>query len=263
MSKSNDILNFTLREGADLVGIVRVENLMKCHPWRPPDRLLSEAKSVIVFALRHTYGGLDTPVMRIAISEAQTIYNELNRIGYHLCRFLEGNGFLGLTIHPFSPLEITAETKGLVGDFSLRHAAASAGLGFIGRNNLLITREFGPRVRLAAVITDATLEASTRHIESKCGSCTVCIENCPGKAISMEGIDLRLCAKVVGGPAGLNALIRFLSGLVDKPKEELKKIIRSPELWNFHQALSNGISFDCHSCMTICPLGRKNAQRAS
>lgn len=261
--ESNDILKFTLKEGADLAGIVKVGDLMKAHPWRSPQGILPEAKSVIVFALRHSHGGLDTPIMRISISETQTIYHELNRIGYHLCRFLEGNGFLALTIHPFYPLEMTAETRGLVGDLSLRHAAASAGLGFIGRNNLLITHEFGPRVRLAAVITDAVLEASTRHAESKCGTCTACIEKCPGKAISLEGVDLRLCVKVVGGPAGLNALTRFLLGLVDKPKEELKKIIRSPDLWNFHQALSVGIFYDCHACMTSCPLGKKNGQRAS
>ncbi|MBN1226489.1 MAG: epoxyqueuosine reductase [Deltaproteobacteria bacterium] len=260
MINNHNILSFSLKEGADLAGIAKIEDLIEACPRRSPQRILPEAKSIIVFALRHSYGGLDTPVMRISISETQTIYDELKRIGYRLCRFLEERGFVGLTIPPFHPLEINAETKGLVGDLSLRHAAVSAGLGFIGRNNLLITPEFGPRVRLAAVITDAVLETSIQRVESKCGTCTACIEKCPAQALSLEkGFDLGRCVKVVGGSAGLYALTRFLLGLVEKPKAELKKSIQSPDIWGFHQALSAGISFDCQVCMTSCPLG-KNIQ---
>jgi len=257
MVKNEDVLNFTLKDGADPVGIVRVGDLRKAHPWRPPEGILPEAQSVIIFALKHSDAALDSPLMRISIADTLTIYHELSRIGYRLSRFLEKNGFLAATVHPAYPVEMTAETRGLVGDFSLRHAAVSAGLGFIGKNNLLITSEFGPRVRLAAVITDASLESSGQPIEKNCGSCAVCIEKCPAKAISSEGVDLRRCIKVVGGPAGLNAMISFLMELTDKPKEEIKKMIRSPAVWNFHQALLVGAFYDCHACMSSCPMGKK------
>ena len=266
MVRNEGVLNFTLQEGADLVGIVRVGDLRKAHPWRPPQGILPTAKSVIIFALKHSDAALDSPLMRISIADTLTIYHELSRIGYRLSRFLEKSGSLAATVHPAYPVEMTAETRGLVGDFSLRHAAASAGLGFIGKNNLLVTSEFGPGVRLAAVITDANLESTGQPIEKNCGACAICVERCPAKAISSEGVDLRRCVKVVGGPAGLNALTRFLLDLVDKPKEEMKKLIRSPAVWNFHQALLVGAFYDCHACMSCCPFGppgkRRNISKA-
>ncbi len=261
--KNEDVVRFAHQEGADLVGVVRVENLIQANPWRAPTSILPGAKSVIVFALKHSDAALDSPIMRISITDTLSLYHELSRIGYRLSRFLEQNGFLGATVHPAYPVEMSSETRGLVGDFSLRHAAAAAGLGFIGRNNLLITSQFGPRVRLAAVITDANLESTGWPIEKNCGACAICVEKCPAKAISSEGVDLRRCVKVVGGPAGLNALQQFLLELVDKPKEERKKSIRSPVVWNFHQALLVGAFYNCHACMSCCPSARPEKSAAT
>jgi len=255
--ENSDITDFLMREGADLVGIGKVEDFAQASPKRSPIDILPNAKSIIVFALKHSDSALDSPIMRISMSETLAIYHELCRIGYRLSRFLEKNGFLGVTIHPAYPVEMNEETRGLVGDFSLRYAAVSAGLGFIGKNGLLITPEYGPRVRLAAVITNIDLKSNARCIEPNCGMCTLCIENCPAKAISLEGVDTRRCAKVVGGPAGLNSMIKFLIELVDQSKEEIKKMIRSSSLWNFHQALQVGISYDCFSCITSCPVGKR------
>ena len=259
MIKSDSIINFAIQEGADIVGIANVPDLMPCNPWRSPTNILSEAKSVIVIVLKHSDAALDCNNLRLSINDTLAMYHELSRIGYRLSRSLENKGFQAVAVPPFNPIEISEETRGLVGDFSLRHAAVSAGLGYIGRNNLLITPEFGPRVRLAAVITDADLESSFRSIKLNCGTCAVCIEKCPAKAISSEGVDIRLCTKVVGGETGLSPLIKFLTELTDKPKEEIKKMIRSPLVWNFHQALQVGVSYGCDVCMTCCPLGKKSS----
>ena len=259
--ESSEVINFCLREGGDLAGVVKVEDMLQTHPIRSPKTISPEAKSIIVFALKHPDAALDSPNVRLSLNDTLVMYHELSRIGYRLSRFLEKKGFLGITIHPAYPVEMSLETRGFVGDLSLRHAAASAGLGFIGRNKLLSTLEFGPRVRLAAVMTDVDLESHARHIETNCNTCTVCIEKCPAEAISLEGVDVRRCARVVGGPAGLNSMIRFFTELVDKSKEEIKKMIRSPEFWNFHQALQAGISYDCFACMNNCPLGKVTKRR--
>ena len=66
----------------------------------------------------------------------------------------------------------------------------------------------------------------------------------------------------VGGPAGLNTLVRFLLELVEKPAEEVKKLIRSPDLWNCHRTLLVGAFYNCHACMRRCPSGKENRQRA-
>ncbi len=62
--------------------------------------------------------------------------------------------------------------------------ATRAGLGWIGKSALLITREYGPAVRLATVLTDAEFEVGTPMNESHCGDCRKCVEACPAGAIT-------------------------------------------------------------------------------
>jgi hypothetical protein len=57
-------------------------------------------------------------------------------------------------------------------------AAHLAGLGWIGKSCLLLTEQFGPRVRFVSVLTDAPLEAGS-PLDKPCGKCQVCIDACP------------------------------------------------------------------------------------
>ncbi|MCP4311749.1 MAG: epoxyqueuosine reductase [Bacteroidetes bacterium] len=63
--------------------------------------------------------------------------------------------------------------------------AGLAGIGWIGNHNLLVSREFGSAISLCTVLTDAPLE-TTLHTpaSSQCGSCTICKDACPTKAIT-------------------------------------------------------------------------------
>ena len=61
--------------------------------------------------------------------------------------------------------------------------ATRAGLGWIGKSALLVTKEFGPAVRLATVLTDAEFEVGEPVGESQCGQCRICLEKCPAGAI--------------------------------------------------------------------------------
>lgn len=64
--------------------------------------------------------------------------------------------------------------------------AQRAGLGFIGKNGLLITEEFGSYVYLGEVITNIPFTPDT-PIENQCGSCTKCIDLCPTEALLGDG----------------------------------------------------------------------------
>jgi epoxyqueuosine reductase QueG len=61
--------------------------------------------------------------------------------------------------------------------------ALRAGIGWIGRNNLLVHPEYGSKIRLATVLTDMPLE-SGKPVEKDCGDCKKCVEICPVSAIS-------------------------------------------------------------------------------
>ena len=65
-------------------------------------------------------------------------------------------------------------------------AATRAGLGWIGRCDLLINEDYGGTFRLGAVYTDCPLLASEPINVSRCGECTACVDRCPGHAITGE-----------------------------------------------------------------------------
>src|SRR3954462_3748437 len=68
-----------------------------------------------------------------------------------------------------------------------REAAARSGVGFYGKNTMLITRRFGSWVVLGTLVTDVELEP-TAPLGLDCGSCTLCIEACPTGALDEPGV---------------------------------------------------------------------------
>jgi epoxyqueuosine reductase len=74
-----------------------------------------------------------------------------------------------------------------------REAAARAGLGFYGKNTMLITRRHGSWVVLGTLVTDVAVEASP-PLALDCGSCTLCVEACPTGALDDPGtLDANRC----------------------------------------------------------------------
>src|SRR3954462_11903509 len=74
-----------------------------------------------------------------------------------------------------------------------REAAARSGVGFYGKNTMLITRRFGSWVVLGTLVTGVELEP-TPPLETDCGSCTLCIEACPTGAADEPGtLDATRC----------------------------------------------------------------------
>jgi len=62
--------------------------------------------------------------------------------------------------------------------------ATRAGLGWIGKSALFVTKEYGSMIRLSSILTDAPLETAAPVNTSQCGGCTVCKDACPAGAIS-------------------------------------------------------------------------------
>lgn len=73
---------------------------------------------------------------------------------------------------------------GLCAPVQHKTVATRAGLGWIGRNALLVTPQYGPRVRLASVFTDMPLPAAEPITVGACGSCRRCVEACPAQALT-------------------------------------------------------------------------------
>lgn len=84
------------------------------------------------------------------------------------------------------PLEASERTDKLniKGDFPHKTAATRAGLGWIGQHCQLITRSYGPWIRLGTVFTNMPLPCGPTIERSFCGRCTCCIDACPSGALS-------------------------------------------------------------------------------
>ena len=87
------------------------------------------------------------------------------------------------TAYYVPPVAQNNETE-LLAPFSFKYAATRAGLGWIGKNDVVITKRYGPRVRLSAALIDAPLPCASPVLESGCpDDCFKCAEACPCKAL--------------------------------------------------------------------------------
>lgn len=62
--------------------------------------------------------------------------------------------------------------------------ATRAGIGWIGKNCLLVTREYGSAIRLSSLLTDAPLHGNDPIDKSLCGTCHKCVDACPAAALT-------------------------------------------------------------------------------
>jgi epoxyqueuosine reductase len=72
--------------------------------------------------------------------------------------------------------------------------AALAGLGWIGRSRMFVSKVHGPRLRLTGILTDADIGEPCEILgDDRCGECTECMKACPVQAISMDEVDRKKC----------------------------------------------------------------------
>lgn len=71
----------------------------------------------------------------------------------------------------------------LLGPISHKAIASLSGMGWIGKNGLLITEAYGPRQRMGAVLTDMPVTRTAKLIDNQCGDCTACIDHCAMKVL--------------------------------------------------------------------------------
>jgi epoxyqueuosine reductase len=100
---------------------------------------------------------------------------------------------LGYQALPIAASQIV-DWENQLGHVSHKKIGQMAGLGWIGRNNLLVNAECGSRFRLVTVLTDMPLEPGS-PVAFGCGTCRACIAPCPAGAIKErpEDFDHRAC----------------------------------------------------------------------
>jgi len=212
--------------GVDIIGIAPVERWEQNNETTPPyypQSIFPFTKSVIVLGIQIFLPMLET-TPSIIYSE---LYNTTNRvlddIAYKLSGYLNSKGYKAVFFPRDAYGDISVLVKNPEAAFSHVIAAKYAGLGTIGYNHTLLTKEFGSRVRLVSVFTDAVLPPDDLIEKELCIQCEACKKQCPTQAFTTTD--------------------NFIADM-DKVKCAV-----------YHEQLKKDYCYPCGVCIKVCPIG--------
>lgn len=265
-----------LRAGADLVGVASAERMAQAP--HPAEELLPGSRALVVVGVRIPQAAAKRWE---AVKTPYHVYGhgilnfKLSLIDHEVVRFIEDAGYYAL---PFSSRDPhydpdTFQTVGV----SMRHAAAIAGLGEFGWDNLLLNPRFGPRVRYSAILTDAPLQADPLYdgepLCLKDRGCKRCIEACPmgvwnteektvleveGKRFEMARMGEQQKQRCRWAEHGLVARAGARTNIeppeVITTKDYLEAGTKMDPVQKGRSGTFGGV-FYCGRCVQVCPVG--------
>ena len=210
--------------GASLVGVTRVNPLWvyACDQEEKPLELPEGIDTAVVIAVEMDYERICTSPSMVAGAATGNGYSKMAFTSACVARYLTELGWSAIASGNDAALSIPL--------------AIDAGLGEAGRNGLLITPLYGPRVRLCKVFTDAPLIADrpiSFGVREFCDVCMKCVTTCPSRSISPDLMTRR--------------------GLTPSNNPGVFKWYVNPEtcltFWR-----KNGVS--CSNCIRSCPFNK-------
>ncbi len=210
---TDELIAYCDKIGIDIVGFTDVTNFGKFNKENRPDSYLSNSKTVIVIGF-HLYDIILDAWNKDEDKGKSSHFADLILLDqcHRIKNFLAKKSFKSKII-PYKP--------GLY----LKDAAALAGIGPIGKNNLLITKTFGSQVRLRSLVTDAELSYGVPIQESEyCKDCNICVNSCPAGALEGGKYNKDLCCNYC--------------------LKNLKPLSKNTVIW-------------CNICIESCPIGKK------
>jgi len=196
--------------GALLFGVASIDRFDGAPNGHHPKDWIQQAKSVICLGIQipahiSAYERLLKGSERIEGELRKEVlkdhfyttvgYDVINRnledIGLKITITLENEGFGTIyfpAIYSHYQKHIQERVPGRFSMFSSRHAAVRAGLGEFGLNNLVVTPQYGSRVRFLSIVTEADFEASPMLERKAClaKDCYLCIDKCSPGAITVD-----------------------------------------------------------------------------
>lgn len=183
---TREVKQLALQSGASLVGVASAQ-VYDSMPrvwvaWKIQDyskkavEVLPEAKSIVVLGY-HVWDDMLELAIKKGDEWVYPGYFPLEAAAQAVRNFLEKGGFKA------------SSAQGL----SYKRLALLAGFGCYGKNTLIINPVYGPWIRLAAVLTDAELEADEPFKGDLCKDCEDCVKACPVGALTPYKIDVGKC----------------------------------------------------------------------
>lgn len=160
------------QEGAALMGVADLTGLVT-GPW-------TTGVSVAVPVPPDIVKDLETSPTAAYHRAYHTLNEKLNHIVEAGAAFLVSRGYRARA----NTTHTVQQDKHWNTPLPHKTVATRAGLGWIGKNCLLVTPEYGGAIRLSSLVTDAPLPPDPAVTESKCGACQRCVEACPAQALT-------------------------------------------------------------------------------
>ncbi|MCX5687800.1 MAG: 4Fe-4S binding protein [Candidatus Omnitrophica bacterium] len=185
MQLKDELKKFAQDLGISLFGVACVNAIKKEFIFS--DETLRDLDYTISLGLRLSDGVLEditsfpTKIYYHHYRQANAI---LDQIAFKVSNFIQSKGYKALPVPASQIVDWAKQTSHL----SHKRIGELAGIGFIGRNNLLVNPDLGARFRLVTILTNAPLEPDDK-IKDDCGECMACISVCPAGAIKEKKED--------------------------------------------------------------------------
>jgi len=248
------IINYCREHGADLAGFAPVERWDEYNEVPEdfrPRAVWHPARTVIVMGIEMPLPVVETTPSVLHMELYKTVNIQLDSLAVNLMRHLNrmGHASFFFTRDGYGRMKALREKN--LAAFSHVMAAKYAGLGTIGASHCLLTKEFGPRVRLVSVFTEAVIPPDPVMEKELCIKCKACALCCPNQCIKMrddqvigdynktaclakaEELTIRrsypcgVCIKVC--PVGLDRKIYSEKGTRKKYLNEAEALAKNPD----------------------------------
>jgi epoxyqueuosine reductase QueG len=184
--------DYSLDLGASLFGVANVKSLRRGFIFLSPETVdsLPYGISLGIRLSDRVIEDLEDRPTRLYLHHYRQINYLLDRLALEISSFIQEEGWQALPI----PASQVLDWEKQKGHLSHKKVAQEAGLGWIGRSNLLVSPEYGARIRLVTILTDFPLQCDQPQ-EGNCGSCRECLSVCPAGAIkeNQKDFDLGAC----------------------------------------------------------------------
>ncbi|MEO0071145.1 MAG: reductive dehalogenase domain-containing protein [candidate division WOR-3 bacterium] len=208
----SDLETFCRSRGVVAFGVAELKSI-KIEDFLLPKETLNRMPFAISLVMRLSYEVLITITdhpNQLYEHHYRQVNFALDRVALEVANRLQQSGYRALPV----PASQIVDWQNQRGHLSHKRIAIASGLGWLGRNNLLVTPEFGAQVRLVTVLTDFPLEPGA-PLSGNCGTCRGCIPACPAKAIkeSAKDFDFRACFEKLKEFQRLRYVNQFICGI--------------------------------------------------
>jgi epoxyqueuosine reductase len=225
--------------------VMDIESINAPNGFHPIDILPTSKRLILLIKIIPEYiFNIKTKTKSFQLYE---LIREMDRISYGLSVQLSNEGYKSVSIPCFFPIKV--EKGKLRGYISFKHLAEQAGIGSLGLNTLLISKKYGNRVCLTAVITEKELDLLAHEAVDLCLKCNKCINSCPSTAIDGNGVKVTKC-------------INFSSPIPRIFRPFVKPLMSNNRTKKYMEIIINTLSWNidmlCSECMINCPYFSKS-----